>query len=155
MSKSSRNTKFCRKKRASGSWEDLTKLITCQNIPGTQILPKTERLQQPGSPRQAYNMSYPPRSVTFAKQKAPVAAGKTSPSLNTCHKILGTSFLKQTKKAPAAAGKTSPSLIHITESPEHLFLPKPRCLRQPDFTRLRFTNRFGYLGDCQTLRWPI
>ena len=46
------------------------------------------------------------RNAFGAEEKAPVAAGKTSPSLIYCIKCLERHFCR--KKAPAAAGKTSP-----------------------------------------------
>ena len=77
---------------------------------------------------------------SFASQRAPAAAGKTSSGLiyvikslerdfckkSACgnredltrldiyHKIAGTSFFPK-RKAPAAAGKTPPSLTHVTK----------------------------------------
>ena len=64
---------------ACGSWEDLTKFITCNKIKGTSFCEK-RRLWQLGRPQQAYNMSQNPRNVSFARPEAPAAAGKTSPT---------------------------------------------------------------------------
>ena len=55
ISKSFRNTSLTETKSACGSQEDLTKLITSQQIYEMLFWPERKRLRQPGRPHQAYN----------------------------------------------------------------------------------------------------
>ena len=78
MSGNPRNGRFWRKKVACGNWEDLTKLITCQNTLEIDV---------------------------FAEKKVPAAAGETPPSFQDIGKSKDRFGVR---KALAAAGKASP-----------------------------------------------
>ena len=74
---------FWEKKCSCGSRDDFFNPNTCHRIPGTPFLPKKKRLRQPGKTSTGLIHVIELQERRFCRKKAPAAAGKTSPGLDS------------------------------------------------------------------------